>query len=1045
MVFWKRLFPFLGWFEGFKGATLRADGVAGLTVALVLIPQSMAYAQLAGLPAYYGLYAAFLPPMIASLFGSSHQLATGPVAVVSLMTAATLEPLATAGGPEFVAYAVLLALLVGVFQFTLGVLRLGLIVNFLSHPVVNGFTNAAALIIASSQLSKVFGVTVDKADHHYETIYRVVAAAFDFTHWPTLGMAALAFAIMIGLKKLMPRVPNVLVAVVITTGLSWAVGFEHNEKVGLAQIEFQPARDLIERFNQVVALRSEMERLRTTANRAFDQEQGAEHEDACTSCHTGRDLTRDAAGLIQMTSGHALALHHQAGLIDLEIKQIKHTIEDLHLELRALKFEGVQGPDGTWRFFQLGAVPAGLSSKGDAWRIKVGNDLLRPEALTMMGAGAVVGAIPEGLPAFALPHLDWSVIPRLFLMAMVISLLGFMEAISIAKAMAARTGQRLDPNQELIGQGLANMIGCLGQSYPVSGSFSRSAVNLQAGARTGMSNVASSAVVVIVLMFFTPLLYHLPQAVLAAIIMMAVVGLLNVGGFIHAWKAQRFDGIVGMASFFGTLVFAPHLEWGIAIGVLLSLGAYLYRTMKPRVAELSLHADGSLRDVERHGLQKCKHLAIIRFDGPLNFANTSYLEEEVLKTIAELRELKHVLFAAHGINEVDASGEEMIDGLVRRLRESGYQVSFSGLKEQVLDVFRRTLLLEKIGVENVYSTQLVAVANIYDHAHRGTSEPDCPLLSVRPHVVDLSLHSDGSLREAQRHGLRLCERIAALRVDGPLNQAVVSNLARKVSQRRADNPKLRCVLLAAHGVTSTAPAGLTGLSRLAEGLLGQGILLAFSGLKEQVHEAIHAQALAEWIGEEHFYPTQIQAVGDLWAKAHVDGLELDCPFEPLAPHVVDLALHPDGSLRDANRHGLASCSHIAAVRFDGVLDRASSRLLAAHVERRCQSMPQCRAVFIAAHGINRIGVHGQEMFEQLVQSLRDRGYRVAFSGLKDKVLDELHKTHLLDIIGQQNIFATQMAAIEALYPQAHRGSEEGACPLRQVVRRSQQSDGGGSA
>ena len=168
-----KIFPFIEWFKNYDLNSFKIDAIAGLTVALVLIPQSMAYAQLAGMPAYYGLYASFLPPMIAALFGSSRQLATGPVAIVSLMTSASLEPLATAGSPGFIAYAVLLALMVGIFQLALGVLRLGLVVNFLSHPVVNGFTNAAAIIIASSQLSKLFGVYVDKAPHHYETIWRV--------------------------------------------------------------------------------------------------------------------------------------------------------------------------------------------------------------------------------------------------------------------------------------------------------------------------------------------------------------------------------------------------------------------------------------------------------------------------------------------------------------------------------------------------------------------------------------------------------------------------------------------------------------------------------------------------------------------------------------------------------------------------------------------------------------------------------------------------------------------------------------------------------
>ncbi|MEE4292239.1 MAG: SulP family inorganic anion transporter, partial [Cycloclasticus sp.] len=202
-----KIFPFLLWFKGYKAEMFKLDLVAGITVALVLIPQSMAYAQLAGLPAYYGLYAAFLPPMVAALFGSSRQLGTGPVAVVSLMSAASLEPFATAGSEEFIAYSIILALVVGLFQFSLGVLRLGMVVNFLSHPVINGFTNAAAIIIASSQFSKFFGVYVDKAPHHYETMVRVVQAACDYTHWPTLFYGIGAVVIMGVSKRINPKIP----------------------------------------------------------------------------------------------------------------------------------------------------------------------------------------------------------------------------------------------------------------------------------------------------------------------------------------------------------------------------------------------------------------------------------------------------------------------------------------------------------------------------------------------------------------------------------------------------------------------------------------------------------------------------------------------------------------------------------------------------------------------------------------------------------------------------------------------------------------------
>jgi sulfate permease, SulP family len=248
----RKVFPFLRWFQGYTLGSLRVDMIAGLTVALVLIPQSMAYAQLAGLPAYYGLYAAFLPPMIAALFGSSRQLATGPVAVVSLMTFASLAPMAIVGSERFIEFAILLALMVGLFQLALGVLRLGLVVNFLSHPVVNGFTNAAAIIIATSQLSKLFGVNVDTAEHHYKTIIAVIQAAQHYTHWPTFLLGALAFAIMYSLKRISPRIPNVLVAVVLTTTISWAIGFQHNTNTFLNSIQSTEARTLIADFNAAV-------------------------------------------------------------------------------------------------------------------------------------------------------------------------------------------------------------------------------------------------------------------------------------------------------------------------------------------------------------------------------------------------------------------------------------------------------------------------------------------------------------------------------------------------------------------------------------------------------------------------------------------------------------------------------------------------------------------------------------------------------------------------------------------------------------------------
>jgi MFS superfamily sulfate permease-like transporter len=703
-----RIFPFLSWFKNYTTSDLRADSISGLTVALVLIPQSMAYAQLAGLPVYYGLYAAFLPPMIGALFGSSHQLATGPVAVVSLMTATALEPLATAGGEAFIAYAIFLALLVGLFQFSLGVLRLGMIVNFLSHPVVNGFTNAAALIIASSQLSKVFGVEVDNAEHHYETVLNVFKAVLGSTHWPTLGLAIVAFAIMVILKRVNPRIPQVLVAVVVTSLISWAIGFEYNCKSDISLLASPYAKNAIREYNGILEKIEEGSRARIPLN----------------------DKIEDAKKINGSHSVTGMELEHQMALLNLNIKELKETAQLYRRRLRAIAFEAFEENDGKPRFFIKGEQPPNKKSDGRSWRLKVGNRSFDETAITFVGGGSVVGKVPKGLPVFSLPKIDLKVMLTLFPMAAIISLLGFMEAISIAKAMAAKTGQRLDPNQELIGQGLANIIGSIGKGYPVSGSFSRSAVNIQAGAVTGMSSVFTSGVVVIALLFFTPLLYYLPQSVLAAIIMLAVVGLINVQGFVHIWQAQKYDGVIAIVSFLCTLAFAPHLDKGIMIGVVLSLGLYLFRNMKPDIALLSKYTDGAYRNSARFDLKLCENIAIIRFNSSLFFTNINYLEEKILEEVSTRPELRYILIVGNSINELDASGEEMLSLLIGRLRESGHDVCISGLNDSVLDVMRRTHLYEKIGEDHLFRNVDKAIEKIHEPAHRNSQEKECPLLTV---------------------------------------------------------------------------------------------------------------------------------------------------------------------------------------------------------------------------------------------------------------------------------------------------------------------------
>ena len=702
----KNIFSYIEWPQKYDGASLKMDILAGLTVALVLIPQSMAYAELAGLPPYYGLYASFLPPLIAAVFGSSRQLATGPVAVVSLLTATILEPLATAGSQQYISYAILLALLVGVFQFSLGVLKLGLVVNFISHPVVNGFTNAAALIIATSQLPKLFGIHIDKAPHHYEMIYAVIRAAGHYMHWPTLFMGALAFAIMYGLKRLSPRLPNVLVAVVITTILSWSLGFEHSVVVNVAAIRSEQAKQTIEKFNRALEPVSLL---------------AAKRAQLIQRLNAGKDPTDTLA---------ILETRHAAERIALQIEQLKTEARNHRSQMRRFLLEGVKDKDGSLSFYPINEFADRRRVDGRVWRLKVGNTPLQTDRLQMIGGGEVVGNIPRGLPSFSLPHIDYHIILHLLPFVVIISLIGFTEAISVAKAMAAKTGQRLDPNRELIGQGLANICGAVAKSYPISGSFSRSAVNLQSGAVSGLSSVFTSLTVVVVLLVLTPLFYHLPQSVLAAIIMMAVVGLINVKGFIHAWQAQWYDGAISIIAFICTLAFAPHLDRGIMIGAGLSILVFLYKSMRPKVVDLSLDVDRTLHDAVAGGLQECRYIDVVRFDGPLFFANASYLEDQIRNRRRSKKDLKHIIISAGSINDIDSSGEEALSLTVDRVRSAGIDISLSGVNRSVMKVLRSTHLIVKIGEDHIYPAIEDAINAVHAITHRGGEEKDCPLTTV---------------------------------------------------------------------------------------------------------------------------------------------------------------------------------------------------------------------------------------------------------------------------------------------------------------------------
>ena len=691
-----RLFPFLSWFP-VNSVILRGDMIAGITGALVLVPKAMAYAQLSGLPVYYGLYVALVPAILGALWGSSRQLATGPVAIVSLMTAAAITPFAVPFTDEFVGLALLLALMVGLIQLALGVLKLGTIVNFVSHPVILGFMNAAAIIIALSQLDMLLGIPKGRSDSFLKDIWEMFTY-LPLTHLPTLAMSAFALALMLGLKKIKPlSKPSVLIAVVITTLVSYAVGFEHKSKGTAEDIDDPAIQSLVIGYMNADDNIRDLSAILTTK----------------TSEVRVLGKAHDVAGIAEVD--------HQIELMKLAVANLEKENKLRMQTLRKVSFERAKAPEKeSATLYLAGTVPAGVETDGRQWHIKK----IEKGSIALMGGGDVVGNIPAGLPSFKLPTLGLDAILSLLSAALIVALVAFMESISMAKAMAAKTKDKIDPNQELIGQGLSNIGGSFFQAYPACGSFTGSAINLQAGAKTGFAMVFNGLFVAVTLLFLTPYLYHLPKAVLAVIILLAVTSLITPDALKHTWKASRADGIVALITFFATLAAAPHLDKGIMIGAILAIVLHLYSTMKPRVALLGRYGDGTLRDAKINNLPPSDVVTAIRFDGRLYFANVSYFEEAVLNAVADNPEAPYVLIVGDGINDIDASGEEVIHHLVERLNENGIVVLFAGLKKQVHDVMRATGLRDVIGEKRFFSSAEEALHAIYSRPeHADENDP----------------------------------------------------------------------------------------------------------------------------------------------------------------------------------------------------------------------------------------------------------------------------------------------------------------------------------
>ena len=698
-----RLFPFLAWFP-VSPLTVRADLVAGITGALVLVPKAMAYAQLAGLPLQFGLYTALVPAIIGAMWGSSRQLATGPVAILSLMTAAAVAPLAAPGSADYIGLALLLTLMAGCIQLGLGLLKLGNAVNFVSHPVILGFMNAAALIIGLSQADMLFGIPKGRSDFFLMDVWEMLGY-LPLAHLPTLAMSVFTVVLLLGVKKIrFLSKSGVLVVVGVTTLISMLIGFENKATGQINDVATPVAREIVEK--QDASLR----RIEALNNRITAL--GAELRQA--------EKDKDSRAIAE--------LRFRINLLDIESEAAEKDRRASMRTLRKTYFVRSLPGQVPARYYQWDAVPEGIETDGRLWLIKK----VSRGQLQLNGGGEVVGAVPAGLPSLQMPAISINGIVQLMSAALVVALVAFMESISMAKAMSASTKQRVDPNQELIGQGLANIGGSFFQAYPAAGSFTGSAINLQSGAKTGLAMVFNGFFIAITLLFLTPYIYHLPKAVLAVIITFAVAGLITPKAFVQVWKASRADGFIAVATFVITMLVAPHLDKGVIIGALLAIGHILYRTMAPRVAILGRHEDGSFRDIKNNPyLVISTKVVAIRFDGALYFANVAHFQDAVLEAVADYPEIKYLLVVGDAISFVDSSGEEMMHNMVIQLQQSGVEVVFSGLKKQVLDVMRATGLFNLIGGEqNIYATDAQALNAIYSRL--GEGENACVISLPKP-------------------------------------------------------------------------------------------------------------------------------------------------------------------------------------------------------------------------------------------------------------------------------------------------------------------------
>ena len=552
-----KLFPFLRWWPQVDRKTAKVDGLAGLTGALIVLPQAVAFATIAGLPPQYGLYAAMIPAIVAALWGSSWHLVSGPTTAISIAVFASVSPFAQPGTPEFISMVLTMTFMTGVFQLILGLARMGVLVNFISHTVVIGFTAGAAMLIAGSQIKNFFGLNIPRGTPFFETL-RLFVEQISIINPYVTAVAVITLATGILVKLFVPKLPYMIVAMLVG-------------------------------------------------------------------------------------SVAALLLNTQYGI--------------------------------------------------DVTHIKT------------------VGALPAGLPPFSLPDFSFAALHQMLFPALIITMLALTEAVSISRAIATKSGQHIDGNQEFIGQGLSNLFGSFFSSYAASGSFNRSGVNYAAGARTPLAAVFASIFLVIILFLVAPLAAYLPNAAMAGILFLVAWGLIDFHHIGLLPKISRQETIVLWVTLLGTLV---DLEKGIFFGIALSLAFYLYRTSRPGMESAVPDPEpGSYHYIAAAGQRECPQIKFARVNGSPFFGAVAHFQQ-FFQELTEREPLrKHVVLITTGMNFVDLAGAEMLAQEARDHQKRGGSLGFYRIKPEVCSMLQRGGFIRDIGAENVYSTKARPAAALY--------------------------------------------------------------------------------------------------------------------------------------------------------------------------------------------------------------------------------------------------------------------------------------------------------------------------------------------